>query len=83
MVFLNTLPKCATTLYASRCSSPPLSFFFFPPLWASTGPPTPCRVTPEPCGKQNLVKGYISHKAKFLVVASTVEKAFPKISLVA
>eukprot|EP00752_Nemacystus_decipiens_P013829 g12278.t1 len=28
---------------------------------------------------RNLVKGYISHKAKFLVVASTVEKAFPKI----
>lgn len=33
--------------------------------------------------KQNLVKGYISHKAKFLVMASTIEKAFPKISLVA
>lgn len=31
---------------------------------------------------QNLVKGYIAHKAKFLVMASTIEKAFPKISLV-
>ncbi|CAM9631518.1 unnamed protein product [Laminaria digitata] len=31
---------------------------------------------------RNLVKGYIAHKAKFLVMASTIEKAFPKISLV-
>ncbi|CAN0302920.1 unnamed protein product [Ectocarpus sp. 12 AP-2014] len=32
---------------------------------------------------RNLVKGYLSHKAKFLVMASTTEKAFPKIRLVA
>lgn len=35
------------------------------------------------CNMQNLVKGYISHKAKFLVMASTIDKAFPKICLVA